>query len=373
MNDSSMELAETRSSLLEVVQRLPTSGARSVAIRSDADGVVLAVAQFARDVAGQSPSMHGGDSNLTAPLYRWADGQFVECGSLPLPGGEHVEFFEIDGRRFVAGASIRSGRGPYEMDIQCGIYECFGGAWRLMQSFATFGAKQWRHFSIGARHFLALAQGVEAPGVQTRHPRTSRIYEWDGSGFKEMQVLEGRWGYGWCPFELDGQFFLAYADHLERSVIYRWSGVGFEQFQLIAGGGGRAFVFFRQAQQAWLAFANLQRGVQLYRWDGAAFAALQHLGGSGARALQVLQTASGLYLINLNFIQGTPANPQVLKQSQVYHRAAHGFELRDTFATSAATDVTSFQDGGSQYVVVANSLDADLKFRTDSVVYRFLG
>ena len=50
-----------------------------------------------------------------------------------------------------------------------------------------------------------------------------------------------------------------------------------------------------------------------------------------------------------------------------------GFELRDTFATSAATDVTSFQSGGAQYVVVANSLDSDLKFRTDTVVYRFLG
>jgi hypothetical protein len=89
--------------------------------------------------------------------------------------------------------------------------------------------------------------------------------------------------------------------------------------------------------------------------------------------LQVLQSAGGLYLINLNFIQGTPASPQVLKQSQLYRWAADGFELRDTFATSAATDVAGFQSGGSQYVVVANSLDSDLKFRTDTVVYRFLG
>ena len=359
--------------LLEIVQRLPTSGARSVAIRSDADGVVLAVAQFARDVPGQSPSMHAGDSDLAAPLFRWARGQFVECGSLPLPGGEHLEFFEIDGRRFLAGAGIRSGRGPYQMDIQSAVYEWVDGNWRPMQSFATFGAKQWRHFSIGARHFLALAQGVELPGLQTQHPRTSRIYEWDGGRFQEAQVLEGRWGYGWCPFELDGEFFLAYADHLERSVIYRWTGGRFDQFQVIAGGGGRAFAFFRQAQQAWLAFANLQRGVELYRWNGSEFAVHQYLGGPGARALHVLQTARGLYLINLNFIQGTPADPRVLKQSQLHHWAVAGFELRDTFTTSAATDVTSFQSDGGHYVVVANSLDSDLKFRTDSVVYRFLG
>jgi hypothetical protein len=373
MNDSSMQTAERPSSLLETVQRLPTSGARSVAIRSDADGVVLAVAQIAKDVAGQPASMHAGDSDLTAPLFRWVDGQFVEYGNLPLPGGEQVEFFEIDGRRFIAGASIRSGRGPYEMDIQCPIYESIDGASRLVQSFATFGAKQWRHFNIGTRHFLALAQGVDAPGLTSRHPRTSRIYEWAHGQFKELQPLEGRWGYGWCPFELDGQFFLAYADHLERSVIYRWTGFRFEVFQVMAGGGGRAFAFFRRAEQAWLAFANLQRGVELYGWDGAAFVARQHLGGPGARALKVLETARGLYLINVNFIQGTPANPQVLKQSQVYRWAADGFELRDTFATSAATDVAAFESDAAQYIVVANSLDADLRFRTDTVVYRFLG
>jgi hypothetical protein len=317
--------------------------------------------------------MHGGDSDLSAPLFRWMEGQFAECGSLPLPGGEHIEFFEIDGRCFIAGASIRSGRGPYEMDVQCSIYEWVGGARQPVQTFATFGAKQWRHFTIGARHFLALAQGVDAPGLQTQHPRTSRIYEWAGSRFEELQSLEGRWGYGWCPFEIDGQFFLAYADHLERSVIYRWTGVLFEQFQVIAGGGGRAFAFFRQPEQAWLAFANLQRGVELYRWDGAAFTAHQRLGGPGARALQVLHTAGGLYLINVNFIQGTPANPHVLKQSQLYRWAVDGFELRDTFATSAATDVAAFQSGGAHYLVIANSLDSDLKFRTDTVVYRFLG
>src|SRR4030088_529080 len=358
-----MQTTELPSKLLETVQRLPTSGARSVAVRSDADGVVLAVAQFAKDVAGQSPSMHAGDSDVTAPLFRWVDGYFLEYGNLPLPGGEKVEFFEIDGRGFIAGASIRTGRGPYEMDIQCAIYESIDGASRLAQSFATFGAKQWRHFNIGTRQFLALAQGVDAPGLTTRHPRTSRIYEWEHGQFKELQSLEGRWGYGWCPFELDGQFFLAYADHLERSVIYRWTGVRFEQFQVIAGGGGRAFAFFRQADHAWLAFANLQSGVELYRWDGAAFTAHQHLGGPGARALQVLQTAGGLYLVNLNFIQGTPASQQVLKQSQLYRWAGDGFELRDTFATSAATDVAGFQSGGSQYLVVANSLDSDLKFR----------
>src|SRR5882762_5044767 len=81
------------------------SGGRAVvAIRADADGLLLAVAQFAVDVPGQAPGMHAGDSNVAAPWYRWSGGRFVEQGQLPLAGGENLEFFRIGERRFVAAA-----------------------------------------------------------------------------------------------------------------------------------------------------------------------------------------------------------------------------------------------------------------------------
>ncbi|MDB6091592.1 MAG: hypothetical protein JWN85_4376 [Gammaproteobacteria bacterium] len=358
---------------LQEAQRLPTSCARSVTVGTDPDGILLAVAQFAVDIPGQAPGMHAGNSDIDALLFRWSGGRFVASGHFPLPGGENVEFFRIGERRFMAGASIRSGSGPYEMNVSSAIHEWIDDRCVVLQTFPTFGAKQWRHFSIGARHFLALAQGVDLPGLAPLHPRTSCLFEWDGGAFRELQAFPGRWGYGWCAFELDGRHFLAYADHLDRSVIYRWEQSRFEEFQVFPGGGGRAFTFFQSAGHSWLAFANLQRGTTVYRWEGTGFVAHQQLAGPGARALSVVAGAHGLYLINVNFIQGTAANPQRVPDSQVYCWDGQRFELGETFATSAATDVTTFEADGTRYIIVANSLAADMRFRTDTIVYRFLG
>lgn len=358
---------------LEEIQRLPTSGARALALRTTSAGVLLGVAQLAVDIPGQSPGMHAGNSDAPSILYRWREGRFVETDRLALPGGEHLEFFEIGNRRFLAGASLRSGSGPYEMDLFSPIYEEVDERWMQVQSVGTFGAKQWHHFSIGTRHFLALAQGVEVPGLTPRHPRTSCVLEWDGQAFVNRQTFPGRWGYGWHAFSLQGNHFLAYADHLDQSVLYRWSGDRFEEFQTFPGGGGRAFRFFNAAGSAWLGFANLQKGTGIHRWDGSRFVPHQLLGGPGARALTLLTGEQGLYLVNVNFIQGTPAAPRHIPHSQLYLWAGESFEVCETFATSAATDVAACVVDGTQYVVVANSLDADWRFRTDTVVYRFRG
>jgi hypothetical protein len=344
-----------------------------VAIRADAEGVLLAVAQFAVDIPGQAPGMHAGDSDVTAALFRWSGGRFVETGRLALAGGENLEFFRIGERRFVAGASIRTGAGPYEMNVSSWIHEWIDGRGVQLQSVPTFGAKQWRHFNIGPRHFIALAQGVDLPGLLPRHPRTSRVFEWNGTAFAELQSFPGRWGYGWCAFELNDSHFLAYADHLEASVIYRWDGAGFKEFQVLPGGGGRAFAFFRTAGRAWLVFANLQRGTELYAWDGTRFVMHQTLGAPGARALAVVARESGTYLIIANFIRGTPAQPERIAESQLYRWERDSFQLMETFATSAATDVAVFEADGTPYVVVANSMNSDLRFRTDTVIYRFQG
>ena len=42
-------------------------------------------------------------------------------------------------------------------------------------------------------------------------------------------------------------------------------------------------------------------------------------------------------------------------------------------ATFGATDIARFRVGEQLFVAVANSLSEDVRFRVDSVVYRFLG
>ena len=75
----------------------------------------LAVPQLATDIAGQPPSMTVGDSDIDLLVFRLRDGRFEEHQRLAVAGGEDAEYFEIGGRCFRATASLRSGKGPYEM------------------------------------------------------------------------------------------------------------------------------------------------------------------------------------------------------------------------------------------------------------------
>ncbi|ASL41983.1 hypothetical protein bAD24_I00745 [Burkholderia sp. AD24] len=355
------------------LQSLPTSGARAVEVFANDEGLFLGVPQLARDVAGEPPYMNGGDSDIDALIYRWQDGRFVEHETLPLPGGEDLEYFEIGARRFLATAEIRTGKGPYSLDCESIVYERIERKWVALQRFATFAAKQWRAFSFDGRHFLALAQGVTVDGVEPKHPRQSLIVEWDGERFVPFQTLDGLWGYNFAFTSFGGEHYLAYADHVSGSPIYRWNGERFETLQSFAEPGGRAFRFFETNGMLWMVHANLLAHTTLYRFDGQQFVATQTLGDAGGRELCLIDGENGLYLVRVCFITGTPKAPMVVPQSQLFEWRGDCFKLVDSFATSAATDASSFVVDGQRYLVVSNSLSADIRFRIDSTLYRFDG
>ena len=356
--------------LLEEIQRLPTSGARAVEHFSERGESYLVVAQLAEDIAGQAAYMNGGNSDIDALVFRWADGRFVEHRRLPVPGGEDAEFFRIGSRSFLATASLRSGRGPYDLNAHSTVFELEHQGFVPFQTFQTFAAKQWTHFGIEGRHFLALAQGVVGEGPPPVHPHLSCIYEWDGSAFVLFQTVASAWGYNWAFFELDGQYFLGYADHIESSRVLKWNGKAFEPFQDLAPQGGRAMCFFEAEGDAWLALANLLGESFLFRWNGAQFVSHQRLCGPGAREFAWVATAAAGYLIQVNFLRGERSAPQTALQSCIYRMAGKRLEVVEEFATFGAPDVCAFTIGGKHYAAVANSLSAEVRFRTDSVVYR---
>ena len=359
--------------LLTPLQQLPTSGARAVEVFTTDEGTFLAVPQLARDAAGEAPYMNGGDSDIDALIYRWQDGRFVEYEALPLSGGEDLAYFEIAGRQFLAAAGIRTGKGPYELDCDATVYERIERKWVPLQHFPTFAAKQWFAFSLGARHFLALAQGVTIEGIEPKNPRTSCIFEWDGKRFVPFQTLDGQWGYNFAFASFGAEHYLAYADHVSGSPVYRWNGERFETFQVLAENGGRAFRFFEADGTLWMLHANLLQHTTLYRFDGRQFVAVQVLGEAGGRELCLIDGEYGLYLVRVCFITGTPKAPVVVPQSQIFKWREDRFELVDTFATSAATDACSFVIDEQRYLAVSNSLSEGIRFRTDSAVYRFNG
>ena len=359
--------------LLSVHQRLPTSGARTAQpFRLDGD-LYLAVPQLAVDSGQSVANMNGGDSDIDMIVYRWTDGRFVEHERLAVSGGEDALVFAVGGETLLATASVRSGGGPYDLNTPSHIFRRAAGVWRPFQDIDTFAAKQWHHFMIGKRHFLALAQGVTVPTAVPRVPRESRIYEWRDGGFVEFQVLDGKWGYNFAHFIIAGQHFLAYADHTSASLIYRWDGAGFVAHQHLAEHGGRAFRIFERDGETWLAFATIDGPSTLYRWDGDRFAEHQPLGGVGGREFELISTDRGLYLVRICFIEGTPHDPKTDLLSQIYRWENGGLALAGQFTTFGGTDANAFTADGQMYLAVSNSLTPDIRFRQDAIIYRFDG
>jgi hypothetical protein len=355
---------------LQQVQRLATSGARAVAPFVAGGRLFLAVPQLAEDLPGQSADMNGGDSDVDTIVYEWRNDSFIECQRLPSHGAEDAEFFHIGDRVFLAVAFIRAGSGPYVMSTRSVLYEWREDRFVALQEFASFAAKQWRHFTVGDRHFLALAQGVAIEGAE---PQDSTIFEWTGCRFEAFQTVPSSWAYNWEFFVLAGVPYLALADHARSSMVHRWNGASFEPCQSFGDRGGRAFAFFEADREAYLAFADLERDSALYRWNGRNFVAHQSLEGPGGRAFAFVAGRHGRYLIRVNFVTGSRAAPTTALCSQIYRWESGRLVTIEQFPTFGGTDVAPFSVGDGLFVAVSNSLSEHVRFRVDSVVYRFLG
>ncbi|WP_326644989.1 hypothetical protein OG884_11830 [Streptosporangium sp. NBC_01755] len=347
--------------------RIRTSGARAVEL-FQVDGLsLLAIPQLAVDVPGQPPGMNVGDSDTELRVLRLTAEGFEPFQSLQVPGGEDAEFFRIGRRAFLATASIRRGQDPYAFGVDSQLYEWDGARFVPFQSVPGFAAKQWRHFTLADQHFLALAQGLPLAGSQP-----SRIYRWDGRAFEPFQEIASEQGYNWHAFRVAGHDFLAHADHLAPSVLYRWDGARFAVHQKLAEQHGRAFASFRADGEEYLLVGCILSPSRLLRWDGESFVEHAVLDGLGTREFAVLQGKGGLYVLRVNFIHGTPAAPTTALSSQLYHWQDGGLRVVEEFPTSGGTDVAVFTDDRGPLVAVSNGLSADVRFATESVIYRFI-
>ena len=344
--------------------RIPTSGARAVE-PFDLDGQsLLAIPQLAYDVPGQPPHMNGGDSDTELLILRRTADGYEKWRTVPAPGGEDAEFFRIGDRAFLATASIRTGHGPYSFDAESTVYEWDGSDFVSFQRFPTYAAKQWRHFTIGGEDFLALAQGV---GVTDSVP--SRIFRWDNDKFEPFQDIPSQWAYNWHHFVVDGTDFLAHADHIGPSRLYRWDGRGFVAHQELVPQHGRAFATFYADGEDYLLVACIASPSRLLRWEGERFVEHDVLEGLGAREFAVHFP----YVVRVNFILGTPADPTTALTSQLY-RWQHGkLVVVEEFPTFGGTDVAVLADAQGPLIAVSNSLTSDIRFATETVIYRLKG
>lgn len=353
---------------LTELQRIPTSGARAVEAISVAGLQLLAIPQLAYDIVGQDPGMNGGDSDTDLLLLRRDGGRYVPHSSLSAPGGEDAEFFTIGHRHFLAVASIRSGAGPYRYVTQSRIHHWRDGEFQPLQDVETFAAKQWKHWQLGDRHFLGLAQGLQLPHI-AEPTRDSVIFEWDGSAFTQFQQIPSRWAYNWHPFHVGETFFVAHADHLGPSVLYRWDGNSYIWHQELMERAGRCFAAFECDGDRYLIAGSIEAPLRVLRWQDGRFETVQQIAGPGTRELRVLRLGERLLVVRVNFIAGTPAAPHTALTSQVYEWRDGALTVVAEFPTSGGTDIELVGDGKEKQLVVTNSLTPEVRFAGHTVVY----
>lgn len=349
-------------------QRIPTSGARAVTSFSVDGHDLVAIPQLAYDLPGAPAGMNGGDSSTDLLLLRRVNDRYEEWATLPAPGGEDAEFFMIGERAFLAVASIRTGAGPYRFDTESQIFEWTHGGFEPFQSIAGYAAKQWRHWTVGGRHFLGLAQGVHRPGNEAEN-RDSVVYEWDGERFVEHQHIASRWAYNWHAFTIDDDFFVAHADHVDPSVLYRWDGEKLQPHQTLAVQSGRAFASFVVDGTCYLVVACIAADSRVMRWSGERFEPVQVLEGLAARELAVVELNGRVLVVRINFILGTPADPDPVLASQLYEWDGAALRTIATFPTCGGTDVAVYGRDGATELIVTNSLTPDLRFAAETVRY----
>lgn len=356
--------------LLTELQRIRTSGARAVEPFSLAGDKWLAIPQLAADAEGSPAGINGGTSDTEVLLLRDSPHGFVRGGALPVGGGEDVEAFRIGGRTFLAVASIRTGSGPYEFATSSQIFEAHADGFRLVQSLPTYAAKQFRHFTMDGAHFLGVAQNMPSGDVP------STILRWDGARFQPWQELESVAGYNIAVFDIEGRTFLAHADHAAPSRLYRLDQGRFVEHQELVEAGGRAFLLLQDAAGPLLAVARIDADSPLLRWDGDRFTVASTIpGGPGGREFARVTTARGTYVVRVEFIHGTPADPQPDLQSHVYRLQEGALRTVGRFPTTGATDVAVLHGDGEIRIAVSNGLAArpepGATFTADSVIYRF--
>ncbi|MFI9383498.1 hypothetical protein [Kutzneria sp. NPDC052558] len=353
---------------LAEIQRVPASGARCVSWFQVGGEDYLAVGQMAYDAPGTPTGMNGGTSNTDVLLFKRDGEQWALSGTLPGNGGEDAEFFTIDGRHFLAIASIRSGSGPYNFNQGQPIYVWEDDHFEPFQTIVGYAGKQWRHFTADGQHFLALAQN--RPG---KRDVPSHVFRWDGEKFQPFQDIPSRGGYNFEAFEIDGVTYLAHADHARPGELYRWTGNRFVHHQDLGEVGGRAYALLRDDTGVYLAVANIREESTLLRWDGEEFVDHQVLdGGDGGREFTVIESDQGTFVVRVNFVAGGPQNPQPLMKSQVYRFAGGKLEVVQEFDTCGACDVTHFPlPGGGIGVATSSGLNARVGFASESSIYRF--
>ncbi|XP_062934005.1 thrombospondin-type laminin G domain and EAR repeat-containing protein [Cynocephalus volans] len=270
------------------------------------------------------------------------------------------------------------------------IYKWTDGKFVSYQNLPTQQAQSWRHFSIGKKIFLAVANSEPNEKGQ----EFSVIYKWSHRKLKFTlyQRIATHSARDWEAFEVDGEHFLAVANHREGdnhnidSVIYKWNPQTrlFEANQTIATSGAYDWEFFTVGPYSFLVVANTFNGTStkvhshLYIRLLGSFQLFQSFPTFGAADWEVFHIGERIFLAVANShsydVEVQVQNDSYVINSVIYELniTAQTFVKFQDILTCSALDWEFFSVGEDYFLVVANSFDGNT-FSVNSIIYRWQG
>ncbi|XP_073407528.1 thrombospondin-type laminin G domain and EAR repeat-containing protein [Dendrobates tinctorius] len=271
------------------------------------------------------------------------------------------------------------------------LYRWTNGKFTIHQYFSSYQAQAWKHFTIEKRIFLALANFEKNDDGE----ELSVIFKWNPKKMKflQYQTIPTYSARDWEAFHIDGETFLAVANHREgnnhniNSVIYKWNSSNglFEVNQTIPTSGAYDWEFFSIGPYSFLVVANTFNGTStniqshIYIWLGRSFRPFQSLMTFGASDWEFFRIKDRFFLAVANSHNYTVGVK--MQKTEEYAIISTIYELNITaqqfvkyqdILTYSAVDWEFFTVGEDYFLVVANSYDGN-SFSVNSVIYRWQG
>ena len=267
-----------------------------------------------------------------------------------------------------------------------------------LQSIETVGANSWKHFNIGLRHFLVVANYYDGTkSGDAIFDLKSKIYEYDATlssePFQEFQSIDTKGAQEWEHFEINGETYLVVANYqggtTQDSIIYKFDKTEdtnpFKVFQTISTSGASDWKYFSIGSGHFLVVANYKKGTTqddsiIYKFDKTVdpnqFQVFQRISTSGAIDWEFFTIESTHYLAVASYGSAAPPAKQdsfIYKYTYVESDQKSKFIQMQTIKTIGAHDFEYFTMNDKHYLVAAFFIDGSSKknFRHNSIIYEY--
>jgi len=256
------------------------------------------------------------------------------------------------------------------------------------QSIPTHGASDWKFFTVGNNHYLAVANANDDTVSQAQ--TESKIYKWNGTRFDEFQSILTNEANDWAFFSINDKSYIVIANvhdsandtYSINSVIYEWNGTQFDKFQTIPTNSAQGWEYFSIDTDHYLVVANLLTDPpapdqapnfnidsKIYKWNGTRFDEFQAIPTHGATNWQHFTIASDHYLAVAN---ATTDGGTHNINSVIYKWNGTKFDEFQSVPTNGISYWEYFAIDDKHYLAASN-WRSNTSFSVDSKIYEWNG